>query len=421
MANLHRHSVRILALAAILLLVYGCADRDRNNPLDPKNPNTRGKPSGLRVVSVQDTVSLRWDALALDDLTAYKVYRRTLPATEFAMVGTVPAPGTSFEDPGLVFDTEYEYEISAVAGGVESSLSDSVRIRPGPTFSYAANNASRSLLRLTHDSRHLVRRTIGFLNIFDLQPNGVTGEVWVIDLFSLLSGDILRVTPAGDIQPGAVQLRGPRSLDIDPRNGDVWVVDVRDSLVVKFDKDGSKLFEADNLGLPVAVSVDPANGDCWVADFSGGRAIRLSADGSDRLISGENFSAIRALAVSPTDGAVWASDSARVVKMDAAGTRVLQVTGIFTEAHKLAVFPADGAVWAINWDPSFLVKLDSSGTELFRIGQLARPEDLALNFFDGSCLLADTDNDRLLRISKDGKTVEVVQQIQVPLAVGIAN
>ena len=62
-------------LLCISLLVLNCSDRDRSNPLDPTNPVTGGAPTVLVIQSNRDTVTIHWNAMAVDDLESYRIYR----------------------------------------------------------------------------------------------------------------------------------------------------------------------------------------------------------------------------------------------------------------------------------------------------------------------------------------------------------
>ena len=59
----------------MLYFILSCSDREPLNPLDPNNPFTAGKPTGLRLLPIQSTVKIIWNPIDVNDLTFYAVYK----------------------------------------------------------------------------------------------------------------------------------------------------------------------------------------------------------------------------------------------------------------------------------------------------------------------------------------------------------
>jgi len=63
-------------LAAIALVALaGCTNRDRSNPLDPRNARTGGTIPGFNAVAGDSVVELRWPSLQQEGVTGYRVQR----------------------------------------------------------------------------------------------------------------------------------------------------------------------------------------------------------------------------------------------------------------------------------------------------------------------------------------------------------
>lgn len=398
-----------------------CADRERANPLDPQNPDTLGKPTGLRVLSSRDTVFLRWDRLNLNDIAGIQLYRKTNIEPEFSPLVLIQPEKNNFEDTNIEFGIEYMYQISAVGDNFESQRSDEVRVEPGPTFNWVADNGNRQLFKLTHDARHRIQSTFGFLTIIDIEPNPKTGEIWVIDFISSVIGEVVRISSSGEVLEPIVRLVGPEDASLYVSSGDLWIADSRAGRVVKLDPVGNELFSISNFSSPISVSVDQRTGDCWVGDDSRNEVIKISSDGQERMVSSLTFNSVKWIDVDSNDGSVWVSDRTRVLKLNEMGLLEFEISQAFSFAHKIAVNKNNGEVWIVNWNPSTISKYNSNGQKIFELDGFLRPEDLAINLFDNSCLVADTDNDRVVRISSDGQSVEAVQEILIPIAVGVQN
>jgi hypothetical protein len=133
-----------LLISNLIIPLSGCSDRPRLNPLDPENPNTLGMPTGLNVVSIRDTVTLRWNSIDLPDLSGFRIYRQLQGETGFSSIAETSASINSFHDIGVHFDIVHNYRVSILAPYFESPLSDAVTITPGPTFYFTVKRIFRS-------------------------------------------------------------------------------------------------------------------------------------------------------------------------------------------------------------------------------------------------------------------------------------
>lgn len=413
--------LKIFPLLLILPLL-GCVDRNRSNPLDPKNSDTLGKPSGLRVISSADSAFLRWDGLNLSDLTGIQIYRKTESEDEFLPFALVGPDATTFTDVPVAFGIEHNYQISAKGNGFESLRSDIVLVEPGPTFNWIADNSSQQLFKLTHDARNIIATTTGFITAIDIEPNPFTGETWVIDFVASVLGQIVKITPTGQLSGPLVNLEGPRDAALHNETGDLWVGDVIDNSVLKIGARNNNItLRVPGFDIPSSLAVDQRDGSCWIADRGLKQLVKLNTDGSRISTVSSTFNSLRWLDVDSNDGAVWVSDSTRILRLDPVGESRMTLTPESGFAYKLAVNQRTGELWVLNWSPSSVAKYLKTGEKLFEIDGFDEPEDLDVNTFDGSCLVADTRNNRVVRIDSDGREMRTVREFRFPIAVGIQN
>ena len=73
-----RRTVCSIALFIAILTFggWGCSNRERLNPLDPRNPDTLGRPTGLRVTSNRHRVTLSWEFVEHANVLGISVWRR---------------------------------------------------------------------------------------------------------------------------------------------------------------------------------------------------------------------------------------------------------------------------------------------------------------------------------------------------------
>ncbi len=396
-----------------------CTDRERSNPLDPKNPDTQGKPTGLRVYSIQDTVFLQWDAINLDDLIGYQLYRRRSDESDFSPLILLSRSLTSFKDFDVEFNIRYEYQLTALGRNYESAPSPPQRITPGPTLSWAVNNLSGQLIKLSHDAQHQIFRVSGFFTLVDVEPNPNSGEVWVVERLSRFIGNAVRVSASGRVREPIVPFVGPVDAAIHFDSNAVWVADREDGVVAKLDSLGGRLFAIQDFAAPTALDVDQRSGACWVADAASRRVARIPADGSAFALAPAPFFSLQSLVVNSRDGSVWVADSSRVVKLAEDGSHELTLAYNFEFASKVSVNENTGEVWVIDFRPSRVLKFSENGDLLFELGGFLAPRDLAANPFDNGCVVADTDNNRLVKIDASGAIEGVFENIGLPDAVSV--
>src|SRR5262245_64982884 len=109
-----RARVALLALAVTLAL-SGCSQRDRANPLDPQNPNSRGAPTGFNAIAGFLTVRLNWDARPDLDIDGFQVYRRAAGDSLYRPLSSqLPPRSSTLLDTGVPNGAETRYRLSFV-------------------------------------------------------------------------------------------------------------------------------------------------------------------------------------------------------------------------------------------------------------------------------------------------------------------
>ena len=410
-----------MLLPFLALIVTACAERQRINPLDPRNVETGGRPSGVRVISIQDTVFLSWDAISLDDLRGFQVYRKAEDDTAFLPVQFTRPSRPEMLDTTVELGVEYAYRVSAVGFNYESDPSEPVTVTPGPTFNWVADNQARVVVQLTHDARHPIRNVGRFATITHIEVDPVNGHLWLINRFSSIDGSLVQVLPDGTIAQPIVRFSAPVDAALDERSGAVWVADSRERAVRKVDLNGTVLFSIGSFSQPVSVDVDQRDGTCWVADKGGKRIGWVSSDG---LLVGSlpiTFEHLSHIEVNSADGTIWVADSTRVVRVVPTDSTALEVAHEFALAQQLAVDDLTGEVWVLDFRRPSVSKISAMGTLEFERPDFSRPFDLAVNRFDHTCLVADAGARRLVRIAPSGETVAVFDDIGVPEAVAVQN
>jgi len=414
-------SYRFWFCSVAIFICCACADRKRLNPLDPENPDTLGQPTGLSVTSVRDTVILRWDQLPLRDLGGFRIYRRREGETRFSSVALAP-PAGSFRDLGVSLGLSHAYRISVVAENFESPLSDSVRITPGPTFSWVADASSGALIALSHDGQHEISRAAAFGLPQRLQIDAPRRQVWVLDRFG---GEFGRVTLNGQRTLNAKRIFGAWDLAVDKTDGSIWVADSLTNGLLKFDSTGALSKMLESYKQLVALAVHPQTAELWALDRATLRVLIFSRAGELRRTLSVALQRPLDLDIDGRTGKVWIADGRRVLRLNANGDEEPLPPAVYRLAYRVAADEISGGCWLIDFSTAIrgsdVIKLSAAGAILFTSKGFDLPERVAANPYDGSGLVADFGNGRLVRLSAGGRVEGTYDRIFSPIDVDTAQ
>jgi len=411
-----------LFYGATVIYLFSCADRKRLNPLDPENPNTLGQPTGLSVTSLRDTVTLRWNQLTLNDLSGFRIYRRRAGESRFSPIALTPAPANSLQDLRVTFGLLHAYRISALAADFESPFSDSVSITPGPTFSWVADAGTGDLVALSHDGQHEILRTAAFGQPQRLQIDAKRRQVWVLDRFG---GEFGRVTLNGQRTLNSKRIFGASDLAVDKTDGSVWVADSLTNGLMKFDSIGVLTESLENYKKLVALAVHPQTSELWALDRATLRVLIFSRAGELRRTLPVPLQRPTDIDIDERTGKVWIADGQRILRLNANGENEQLPAATLRLAYRLDADEISSGCWLIDYSTAIrgsdVIKLSATGETLFTSKGFDLPERLAANPYDGSCLVADFGNGRIVRLTAGGRVESIYDRVFSPIDVDTAQ
>jgi DNA-binding beta-propeller fold protein YncE len=252
----------------------------------------------------------------------------------------------------------------------------------------------------------------GGFNPGGLSVNPTDGSLWVADTYN---HRVVHLAADGTELWHGGSFSSPWFVSANPADGSCWVADWAGE-VVHLAEDGTELWRsagAPAFASPAAISVDPEDGSCWVPDYGGDQVVHLAADGTE-LWRGGGFYAPRTVAVNSADGSCWVADGLddQVVQVASDGAEVLRV-GEFSYPQSVAVNSSDGSCWVGTtglpdnynngyWPNVAVVHLSEAGRELSRTQGFDELRAVAVDTADGSCWVADTGHDQLVRLDANG-------------------
>ncbi len=412
-----RARAALLALAAVLLLLPACSQRERANPLDPQNPDSRGAPTGFNAVAGYLTVRLRWDArpdLAIDGFLLHKLaagdslYR--------PLGGLQPPIANTFLDSGVPNGAETRYRLYFVTNAELSAAAAEDVATPGFVRGWAVDADGR-LLQLSPDARDVANAFTGFGRPASLAvtPNsgtiwvtdGLAGEVWLFDPgtsrsqairglgtpFTValdavdesawvcdLDGSVRHFEPTG--LPGApaslTLLLEPSGIATSALDGSLWVVERSGQRVRHYTRDGAPL-GARPLALPSRVAVDSTTGDAWVTSLSTGWVWHVTP--AMQVEDSVRLSGPIGIAVDHRRGTVWVADAAanQLVALDLATGAVRARYSAPGEPRDVSVDLARGEPWVAARVAGTVYRFSATGVRLAQVSGLGDVYEVKLD------------------------------------------
>lgn len=410
--------MRVLAalLIAALALV-SCSRRERANPFDPANPDTRGRPAGFVAQAGNGLVVLRWRNPGAIDLAGYRVQRRLAGQTDYAtLVELLPATATSFGDFGLLNGVRHEYRLAYVfAEGVAPVAAEDFAT-PGPLRPWITDVGAGELLELTADGRHVLAVDRGFVSPAHLAVDGATGDVWVGDSYT---GDVTVLNTSGQRRVITSLLR-PAGLAIDPLDHSLWVCDEHFDEVAHFLPSGEAAAppRIGPLELPLDVAVDPVANLVWVCE---------NGDPSLRAFRRNGVAVFDVAVPRPSRVAVdslthdaWTTSFERglAVRVNSAGFPTDTVTGLRGPIG-VAVDSRRGAIWIADALANQVVVVDRGARIVRRIGGLAQAREIALDLATGNAWVVTPGDGRVVVLSPEGVEIDSQAGFESPYDIAL--
>ena len=408
-----------LLVAAAALASAGCSRRERANPFDPRNPTTRGGPSGFVALASSGRVDLRWDAVVGNGLQGYRLYRKTPADTGYVAISSLLFPNrTQYADVGLQNGLDHAYRLYFVlAGEGETGPPAEDVATPGPGRPWIAEAGGGRLLGLTPDGRHVATQQGGFESPTAVAVDSASGRVWVSDSFG---GRVASLDPASGVLVSIPGLLSPGALVAEPLTQSAWVCDEQDNVVREFSSSGAPLgapiepvltpigiaigawdrslwicergldrlrhYTADGSlagSIPIAgpsrVATDSVAQRTWVTSFANGRVYRVAPSGTVELDL-PGFQGPIGVAVDPRRGRIWVTEALgnRITVLQRDGAVAFHVTGL-PETRDVAIDPTTGDAWAVAPGSGEVVRISFAGVVLRRLGGLSSPFGVAFD------------------------------------------
>ena len=398
----------IYSVIFITIMMCQCSDKERTNPLDPRNPDTSGKVTGVRIYSEFDTIVLSWNKVYVNDLLGYNVYRKTPEDSDFIAIERICHDSSVFYESNLEYDKRYTYRVSAVTIYFESVPSDSVSVIPGPTVVWISDVDLGHIKWISHDIMHEIGRknTNGYP--WDLVVSIPDRTIWYTDVSW---GYVVRVNETWKTYMPEQPYWDPTDIALDEHKNLIWVANQRGSVIQihALLEDSLREIVHEDFRRPRSLDIDRFSGIAWVADPDARAVFRISPYRASVTRLDETFVRPMKVVLNDVDGTIWVADSSRVVRLGTNERIESVIEGPFNFAFALDIDIEKETVWVVDFSlmgqESKIYKFSFDGIKEFELGGFNFPRNVIVNHYDHSCIVADSDAGEIIKIAEDGTII----------------
>ncbi len=141
-----RHFAGAFFLMTVSSLLSSCSSRDHNNPFDPKNPSTGGRPITITAIPCERSVTIYWSIPTMEALRDGRLMRQLEGYTSSVVVDDLSESGRAVDllHPSAR-NRSYWLEIAVDGwGGIHTSDTSAVVLTPGACWLASGYDGSSS-------------------------------------------------------------------------------------------------------------------------------------------------------------------------------------------------------------------------------------------------------------------------------------
>ncbi|HEU4335378.1 MAG TPA: hypothetical protein VFT32_12860 [Candidatus Eisenbacteria bacterium] len=300
-----RAAASALALFALTAPIGGCTTRDRLNPLDPANLETRGEIPGFAAIAGNGVVSLQWTRLTQSGVSGYAVERWRPGEAPALLPGAVFGPGASgAADFEVQNDSTYVYRLIARFTYGDSAFSAPDSASPGPGYVAVLSAGEPAVYVLAPDARDVVAAISASEAYEDADIDRDRNVLWLSDP---VSGVVLRRGLYGEIAGVTLSVPGVTDVSVSNLRGVGWIASPDFGVLQAFGpdlQDPVARVSVAGLGHPRVVEAGTLDPTVWVGTDEG-VVHRLQPSDGAGLEQWSLGAPIRAIALDQAARAAW--------------------------------------------------------------------------------------------------------------------
>lgn len=422
--RLGRGWVAVLIAAAILA---GCSERERLNPLDPKNGSTGGLIAGFAALAGDRQVEIRWTRLTQPDVASYGLLRWRPGGAPSYIGETYGKNIAGTVDSTVVNDETYIYRLVAFFLSGDSAVSPADSATPGTRKIVALSAGVPGLVGLTPDARQILYVQASPEAYEDMEVDRVHSALW---LTAPDAGLILRKLFDGRPAGPTIAYPHPSDVSVSNNRGLGWVASPDQQAVRGYGPDLTTVDpfrEITSQGNCRVVEAGTLDQTVWIGNDAG-FIRRFDPALNGPLLNGWFLDApVVAIALDEAAERAWVAVHTAIgddlYVLDGRDSTSTKTPGRWSDIADLAFDSVSHTLWISergipHAGNGRLTRVSASGAVLAFVGNI-EPFGIMADPVSGNCWASDVKSGRLLEISPDGAVLRESARIDVPYGVRV--
>ena len=165
------------------------------------------------------------------------------------------------------------------------------------------------------------------------------------------------------------------------------------------------------------IQIAPDLEGCWYSDRAAQQVGLVSLDGEILRILHQGLESPHAIGYDETAGRLWIADGQRLLGVGAEDEVEVE-TGMPRDIWLISSETKTHGCWILiggeDSSDRDVIKVRNNGDVICTVSGFYAAQDIAANAFNGGCLVADTGNGRVVRLSSDGTLLGEVMAFGAP-------
>jgi len=411
---------RILIFISIFFLI-SCSERDKDNPFDPGGE----EPVNLLARSFQESVELSWNSPNLIDFTGFNIYRKAEDSEQFfTRIAELSVFTRNYTDTNIIFGTTYVYNIRVASGSLESIPSDPVVVTPGPGFNWIVDETSFQIRKTSYDLSY----TFLALDTYPKMPTdmavspGLGAGIILYNRSSLIE----EIDLSGASRNQYEQISYPYAVAYDPVGTLFWIVDSSGFLYTLDTRTDIIRNRSASLSKPISIHIASEKNLISIVDAGSREIVQFNRSGTliNKIssVNGKPLEGPYRYVIDEQHDRCWLVDGKS--NIDYIYTKSLDEDDFFLadsvyNAGDIEVSFFSEQAWYVSFDrdESVVLQLSAEGTRQLKLSYFFNPYDLQVNPYDGSLIVADSWNGKVLHFNRSNKLIGEMKNLIFPVKV----
>ncbi len=404
-----------------LMLTFSCSDRDKVNPFDSSGDISLS----LGIVSYEKNIELTWDRPQVDGFSGFNVYRKAEGYDKsFVRIARDLPPGSrKYIDNDIEYERTYIYYITISGYDIESRPSEKVSINPGPGFNWIVDKWGYQIIKTTYDLEHKI-----LFYDTDWPPTNMalSKDLGVGVILYLGFNTVDKINLNGERTGQYTQIEFPIDIVYDHVDSLFWIVDSSGILYSLNTKTDRIVKVSQDFIKPTALFIAPEKDLICVVDKGSKAIIQLNRMGNIvntiSAINGKKLTEPTRFVIDEINDRTWLID--RNYEFDyiyTKGTNENDYTLLDSVFYSgdLETNSFDETGWLISYNAqnSAILQLSATGSRQLELFGYYNPNDILINPFDGTLLVADSGHSLVIHYDRDNNILGSTHNLTFPVKV----